>query len=108
MTYTQTLDLLLGWIGVKVRVAATDADGQPLLVLTGRLGRAPDASDTSDEAIFFCVGPDEPHDNADGFFIPEGVYRHAVLLDAEADVGSRLQLVIAFENATALLVTRLA
>jgi hypothetical protein len=75
--YSATLDVLLGWIDSPVRATVLDSELNPILVLNGQLGRAPDSSEGEQEARFFCVGHDDPRDGADGFFLPAATFKVA-------------------------------
>lgn len=77
-------------------------------MLNGTLGRAPNSSPTDDEAIFFCVGHDDPRDGADGFFLPAGSFRHAILLDVELGSRPDSELLITFEAAMSLIIENLS
>jgi hypothetical protein len=100
MNYSQTLDALLGWIGSPVRATVHDTEANPLLVLNGDLGRAPDSSETADEARFFCVGHDDPRHGADGFFVPEATFKHSGYIDGPWPGQERTVLVISLEGSS--------
>jgi hypothetical protein len=104
LSYNQTLDALVGWIDGMVRATASDSSGNPILVLNGQLGRAPDSSEGSDEALFFCVGHNNPRDGADGFFVPSATFRHGMYLDAPVTGEPESELFIAFNGGGSLVV----
>jgi hypothetical protein len=107
LDYSHTLDALVGWIGRVVRTTAFDSEANRILVLNGKLGRAPDSAEPPNgEARFFCVGHDDPRDGADGFFLPSETFRHGMYVDPPLGNEPESILFIAFEGGAALLVER--
>lgn len=104
LSYSHTLDALVGWIGSPVRVTAHDSSASPLLVLNGNLGRAPDSAEGPEEARFFCVGHDDPRDGADGFFLPSETFRHGLYMDAPVSVEPSSKLLVSFEGGSSLII----
>jgi hypothetical protein len=104
LSYSGTLDALVGWIGFPVRVTAHDSRANPLLVLNGELGRAPDSAELGeDEARYFCVGHDHPNETADGFYLPSATFRHGMYTDTPLGVDPRSALFVAFEGSSLLI-----
>jgi len=104
LSYNQTLAALAGWIDGTVTATAHDSEGNPILVLNGQLGRAPDSSEGPDEALFFCVGHNDPRDGADGFFVPSATFRHGMYLDAPLNGEPGSELFIAFDGGSSLVI----